>query len=119
MPNTPSLDQQVEPLALLNALVEAIGYTQAVVASSCAEGHDLTPPPELITAIDCLWNSIAALLEDREGLKAELRSIDAVLARRPALANCTTRTDSIELCIATAREVDGLRAGSSLPSRSE
>lgn len=99
MPNTPSLDEQVEELRHhLNKADAENQFTHCNFVSRA---------------------TLTALLEEREELKAELRSIDAVLARRPALANCTTRTESIELCIATAREVDGLRARSSLPSRSE
>jgi hypothetical protein len=38
----------------MDRLVEAIGFTQAQVASTCTDGHDMTPPPELLTAIDAV-----------------------------------------------------------------
>lgn len=46
---TPDAEERAK---VLDALVEAIGFTQAHVASTCAEGHDLTPPTQLLEAID-------------------------------------------------------------------
>lgn len=50
-----------DPYARLNQLVEAVGYAQAYVAATCATGHDLTPPPVLLRAIDRMRLAIAAL----------------------------------------------------------
>ena len=38
----------------------------------------------------------------------ELRSIDAVLARRPALADCPSRVEKIERSVSAAARLDGL-----------
>lgn len=42
--------------------------------------------------------------------EAELAAIDAVLARRPALADCTTRSDMVSLACHTAGKADSERA---------
>ena len=51
---------------LLDALVVEIGSTQAHVASTCAEGHDLTPSTALLDAIHTLRSRLASLEADRE-----------------------------------------------------
>lgn len=53
---------------------------------------------------------INKLVAELKTLTKELNNIDAVLARRPALDDCKTRTDKIEKAISTARQIDTLTA---------
>jgi hypothetical protein len=49
----------------------------------------------------------------------ELVQIDAILARRPALADCTTRAEKIEKAINVAKRVDQLEADATPPTQRE
>jgi hypothetical protein len=72
------------------------------------EGCEFCGSPTEAHNIGCRTAHLAANTRVAE-MAAELRQIDAVLARRPALAECTTRAQSIERAINAAIRGDDAR----------
>ena len=60
--------------------------------------------------IDDALPSLEQAIEGIETMAGDLASVDAVLARRDALAECPNRIDKILRCIETAKRADALAA---------